>query len=52
MVRSKYMYDKYEILLARPHVEGTNKVSKTHDSVKTQVSLSFRKTNEKESLHG
>ena len=24
MVRSKYMYEKYEILLARPHVEGAN----------------------------
>ena len=34
MARSKYMYDKYELLLARPHVEGTNKLSKTHDSVK------------------
>ena len=32
MVRSKY--EKYEILLARPHVEGTNKLSITHDSVK------------------
>ena len=32
MVRSKY--EKYEILLARPHVEGTNKLSITHDSIK------------------
>ena len=32
-VRSKYQ--KYEIqLLAQPHVEGTNKLSITHDSVK------------------
>ena len=33
MVRSKY--EKHEILLARPHVEGTNKLCITHDSVKT-----------------
>ena len=29
MVRSKY-----EMLHLRPHVEGTNEVSRTHDSVK------------------
>ena len=32
MVRRKY--EKYEMLLLRPPVEGTNKISKTHDSVK------------------
>ena len=32
MVRSKY--EKYEMLLVRPHAEGTNKLSKTLDSVK------------------
>ena len=32
MVRSKY--EKYEMLLLRPHVEGTNEISKTHKSVK------------------
>ena len=32
MVRSKY--EKYGILLAQPHVKGTNKLSITHDSVK------------------
>ena len=37
MVRSKY--EKYEILLVWPQAEGTNKLSKTHDSVKTQVCL-------------
>ena len=36
MIRNngKYMYEKYEIVLARPYVEGTNKLSRTHDSVK------------------
>ena len=34
MVRSKYMYEKYEIRLARPLVEGTNELSITNDSVK------------------
>ena len=37
MVRSKY--EKYEILLARPHVEGTNKLSITHDSIKKHRSV-------------
>ena len=37
MVRSKY--EKYEILLARPHVEGTNKLSITHDSLKKHGSV-------------
>ena len=32
MMRSKY--EKYEMLLAWPPAEGTNKLSKTHDSVK------------------
>ena len=32
MLRSKY--EKYELLLAWPHVEGTNKLNITHDSVK------------------
>ena len=32
IVRSKY--GKYEMLLRRPHVEGTNETSKTNDSVK------------------
>ena len=32
MVRSEY--EKYEMLLVLPHAEGTNKLSKTHDSVK------------------
>ena len=36
MVRSKY--EKYEILLAKPHVEGTDKLSITHNSVKKQRS--------------
>ena len=34
MVRSKY-----EVLLARPHVEGTNKLSITHDSIKKHRSV-------------
>ena len=48
MVRSKY--EKYEILLALPHVEGTNKLSKTHDSVKKHRSVypSNKNTNEKD----
>ena len=33
-MRNKYMYEKCEILLTGPHVEGTNKLSITHDSVK------------------
>ena len=33
MVRSDF--EKYEILLARPHVEGTNKLSITHNRVKS-----------------
>ena len=35
----------YEMLLAWPHVEGTNKLSKTRNCVKKkqQVSLYFRK---------
>ena len=37
MVRSKY--EKYEKLLARPHVEGTNKLSITHDSIKKHRSV-------------
>ena len=41
MVRSKY--EKYEILLALPHVEGTNKLSRnssiTHDSIKKHRSV-------------
>ena len=42
MVRGKY--EKYEILLVRPHIEGTNKLSIIHDSVKkTKVRLSFGK---------
>ena len=42
MVRSKY--EKYEILLARPHVEGTNELSITHDSVKnTGPSILWKK---------
>ena len=28
------MYEKYEILLARPHVGGTNKLTITHNSIK------------------
>ena len=33
MVISKF--EKYEmLLLLRPHVEGTNEISKTHDNVK------------------
>ena len=32
MVRSKY--EKYEMLLPQSHVEETNEISKTHDSVK------------------
>ena len=32
MVRCKY--EKYDMLLARQQVEGTNMQSKTHDSVK------------------
>ena len=42
MVRSKY--EKHEILLALPRVKGTNKLSITHDRVKTQVRPTFRKT--------
>ena len=34
-IRSKY--EKYQMLLVWPHAEGTNKRSKTHDSVKTQM---------------
>ena len=34
MLRSRSKYEKYELLLARPHVEGTNKLNITHDSVK------------------
>ena len=34
MMRSKYMYEKYEMLLVWPHAKGTNNLSKTHDSVK------------------
>ena len=41
MVRSTY--EKYETLLVWPHAEGSNKLSKTHDSVKSQVCLYFRK---------
>ena len=42
MVRSKY--EKYEILLARPHVKGTNKLSITHNSVKnTHLSILWKK---------
>ena len=37
------------MVLVRPHVEGTNKLSKTHDSVKsTGTSLLWKNTNEKE----
>ena len=42
MVRSKY--EKYEMLCFRPHVEGTNKIPKTHASVKKKVCLYVRKT--------
>ena len=34
MVRSKY--EKYEILITRPHVEGTNKLIITHEGVKNK----------------
>ena len=47
MVRSKY--EKYEILLAWPHVEGKNKLCITHDSVRsTGPSILQKNTNEKE----
>ena len=47
MVRSKY--EKYEMLFAWPHVEGTNKLSITHDSVKnTDLSILYKNTNDKE----
>ena len=35
MIYQKLMVkSRYEILLVWPHAEGTNKLSKTHDSVK------------------
>ena len=35
--------------LARPHVEGTNKLNKTHDSVKNiGLSILQKNTNERE----
>ena len=47
MVRSKY--EKYEILLAWPHVEGTNKLSITHYIVRNRgQSILQKNTNEKE----
>ena len=37
MVRTKY--EKYDMLLLRPHTKGTNEISKTHDSVKKDRSV-------------
>ena len=49
MVKSKY--EKYEILLARPHVEGTNKLHLTHDSVKyTGPSILWKKINKQKRM--
>ena len=47
MERSKY--EKYEMLLVRPHAEGINKLSNSHDSVKNSgPSVLKKSTNEKE----
>ena len=39
MVRSKY--EKYEMLLVRPHKKGSNKLSITQDSVKKKTGPSI-----------
>ena len=44
MVRSKY--EKYEILLAWPHVEGTNKLSISHECKKQRSVYPLEKINE------